>query len=153
VARQIGTVSPGAGRLPGWTEHCHHMNVPLIVIVSLAFPMLWIYALTDKQSYEHAVKLREIIAEILQSIAEWESGELGVIKIQAFKTYALYLENKLGLIRGYLLIRFVAKLPQKKNVRAACVKLPQFYDCIWFGAPECRERAELLAREIEKLLK
>jgi hypothetical protein len=129
------------------------MNVPLIVIVSLAFPVLWISALTDKQSYEHAVKLKEIIAEILQSIAEWEDGKLGVIKSQAFKTYAPYLENKLRLIRGYLLIRFLAKLPQKKNVRAAGAMLPEFYDCIWFGAPESRQRAELLASEIKKLLK
>jgi hypothetical protein len=129
------------------------MNVPLIVIVSLAFPVLWISALTDKQSYEHAVKLKEIIAEILQSIAEWEDGKLGVIKSQAFKTYAPYLENKLRLIRGYLLVRFLAKLPQKKNVRAAGAMLPEFYDCIWFGAPESRQRAELLASEIKKLLK
>jgi hypothetical protein len=129
------------------------MNVPLIVIVSLAFPVLWIFAFTDKQSYEHAVKLKEIIAEILQSITEWENGKLGVIKTQAFKTYALYLENKLGLIRGYLLIRFAARLPQKRNVRAACAMLPEFYDCIWFGAPDSRQRAELLAAEIKKLLK
>jgi len=129
------------------------MNVPLIVIVSLAFPVLWISALTDKQSYEHAVKLKELIAEILQSIAEWEDGKLGVIKSQAFKTYAPYLENKLRLIRGYLLIRFLAKLPQKKNVRAAGAMLPEFYDCIWYGAPESRQRAELLASEIKKLLK
>jgi|ERR1700731_2168438 hypothetical protein len=129
------------------------MNVPLIVIVSLAFPVLWISALTDKQSYEHAVKLKEVIAEILQSIAEWEDGKLGVIKSQAFKTYAPYLENKLRLIRGYLLVRFLAKLPQKKNVRAAGAMLPEFYDCIWFGAPESRQRAELLASEIKKLLK
>ena len=129
------------------------MNVPLTVIVSLAFPVLWIAALTDKQSYEHAVKLKEIIAEILQSIAEWEDGKLGVIKSQAFKTYGPYLENKLRLIRGYLLVRFLAKLPQKKNVRAAGAMLPEFYDCIWFGAPESRQRAELLASEIKKLLK
>ena len=129
------------------------MNVPLIVIVSLAFPVLWISALTDKQSYEHAVKLKELIAEILQSIAEWEDGKLGVLKSQAFKTYAPYLENKLRLIRGYLLIRFLAKLPQKKNVRAAGAMLPEFYDCIWYGAPGSRQRAELLASEIKKLLK
>jgi hypothetical protein len=129
------------------------MNVPLIVIVSLAFPVLWISALTDKQSYEHAVKLKELIAEILQSIAEWEDGKLGVIKSHAFKTYAPYLENKLRLIRGYLLIRFLAKLPQKKNVRAAGAMLPEFYNCIWYGAPESRQRAELLASEIKKLLK
>ena len=129
------------------------MNVPLIVIVLLAFPVLLISTLTDKQSYEHAVKLKEIIAEILRSIAEWEDGKLGVIKRQAFKTYALNLENKLGLIRGYLLIRFLAKLPAKKNLRAACAMLPEFYDCIWYGVPESRQRAELLAGEIKKLLK
>jgi hypothetical protein len=129
------------------------MNIPLIVIVSLAFPLLWISAFTNKQSFEHAVKLREIIAEILQSIAEWENGRLGLIETQAFKTYALYLENKLGLIRGYLLIRFVARLPQKKNVRAACALLPEFYNCTWFRAPDSRRRAEILAGEIKKLLK
>jgi hypothetical protein len=128
------------------------MNVPLMVIVLLAFPVLLISALTDKQSYEHAVKLKEIIAEILRSIAEWEEGKLGVIKRQAFKTYALYLENKLGLI-GYFLIRFLAKLPQKKKLRAACAMLPEFYDCIWYGVPESRQRAELLAGEIKRLLK
>jgi hypothetical protein len=129
------------------------MNIPLIVIVLLAFPLLWISAFTDRQSFEHAVKLREIVAEIIQSIAEWENGRLGLIETQAFKTYALYLENKLGLIRGYFLIRFVAKLPQKKNVRAACALLPEFYDCIWFRAPDSRRRAEILAGEIKKLLK
>jgi hypothetical protein len=129
------------------------MNISLIVIVSLAFPILWISAFTDRQSYEHALKLREIIAEILQSIAEWENGKLGVIKIQAFKTYPLYLENKLGLIRGYFLIRFVTKLPRKRNIHATCSKLAEFYDCIWFRPPESRERAELLAGEIQKLLK
>jgi hypothetical protein len=129
------------------------MNIPLIVIVLLAFPLLWISAFTDRQSFEHAVKLREIVAEILQSIAEWENGRLGLIETQAFKTYTLYLENKLGLIRGYFLIRFVAKLPQKKNVRAACALLPEFYDCIWFRAPDSRRRAEILAGEIKKLLK
>jgi hypothetical protein len=129
------------------------MNLPLIVIVALAFPLLWISAFTDRQSYEHAVKLKEIIGEILQSIAEWETGPLGVIKTQAFKTYAVYLENKLGLIRGYFFIRLVARLPRKSNVRAACGILPEFYDCIWFGAPDSRGRAELLAAEIKKLLK
>jgi hypothetical protein len=129
------------------------MNVPFIVIVFLAVPVLWICALTDKQSYEHAVKLKEIIAEILQSIAEWEDGKLGVIKSQAFKTYAHYVENKLRLIRGYILIRFLTKLPRKKNVRAACTKLPEFYDCIWYEAPESHQRAELLAGEIKNLLK
>jgi hypothetical protein len=130
-----------------------NMNVPLIVIALLAFPLLWISAITDKQSYEHAVKLKELIAEMLQSIAEWENGNLGVIKTQAFKTYALYLENKLGLVRGYFLIRLVTRLPQKRNVRAACAMLPEFYDCIWFGAPDSRRRAELLAGEIKELLK
>jgi hypothetical protein len=129
------------------------MNVPLMVIVALAFPILLISAFTDRQSYEHALKLREIIAEILQAIAEWESGKLGVIKIQAFKTYPLYLENKLGLIRGYFLIRFVTKLPRRRNIQAACSKLPEFYECIWFRAAESHERADLLAGEIKKLLK
>ncbi len=128
------------------------MNIALIVVISLAFPALWISAFADQQSYQHALKLKELVGEILQSIAEWEDRNLAVIKIQAFKTYPLYLENKLGLIRGYWLIRFMAKLPQKRNVRAACRKLPEFYDCIWFGS-QSRERAELLAGEIKKLLK
>jgi hypothetical protein len=129
------------------------MNVPLIVIVLLAAPVLVISSLSDKQSYEHAVKLKEIIAEILRSIAEWENGKLGVIERQAFKTYAPYLENKLGLIRGYFLIRFLVKLPQRKKLRAACAMLPEFYDYIWYGVPESRQRAEQLAGEIKKLLK
>jgi hypothetical protein len=129
------------------------MNVPLIVIVLLAAPVLVISSLSDKQSYEHAVKLKEIIAEILRSIAEWENGKLGVIERQAFKTYAPYLENKLGLIRGYFLIRFLVKLPQRKKLRAACAMLPKFYDYIWYGVPESRQRAEQLAGEIKKLLK
>ncbi len=128
------------------------MNVALLVVVSLAFPTLWIAAFADQQSYQHAVKLKELVGEILQSIAEWENRNLAVIKIQAFKTYPLYLENKLGLIRGYWVIRFVARLPRKRNVRVACTKLPEFYDCIWFGS-QSRERAELLAVEIKKLLK
>ncbi len=129
------------------------MNVSLIVIVFFAFPLLWIAAIADKQSFGLAVKLREIIAEILQSLAEWESSELSVIKMQAFNTYAPNLENKLGLIRGYSIIRFVAKLPRKKNIHAACAILPEFYKCIWYDPPELRHRAQLLAIELKRLLK
>ena len=56
-------------------------------------------------------------------------------------------------IRGYVLLRFVTRLPGKRNIHAACAILPQFYDCIWFGAPDSRNRAELLAGQIKKLLK
>jgi hypothetical protein len=129
------------------------MNVSLVVIVALALPLLWITVFTDKQSYDHAVKLKQLIDEILQSVAQWETCPLGVIKMQAFKTYALNLQNRLGLIRGYILLRFVTRLPGKRNIHAACAILPQFYDCIWFGAPNSRSRAELLAGQIKKLLK
>jgi hypothetical protein len=129
------------------------MNVPLIVIVFLTFPLLWIAAFADKQSFDVAVKLREIIAEIVQSLAEWESSKLSVIKMQAFNSYAPNLENKLGLIRGYLIIRFVAKLPRKKNIHSACAILPEFYKCIWYDPPELRHRAQNLAIELKRLLK
>jgi hypothetical protein len=129
------------------------MNVSLIVVVALAFPLLWISVFTDRESYVNAMKLKQLIGEILQSIAEWENGPLGVIKMQAFRTYALNLQNRLGLIRGYVLLRFVTRLPGKRNIHAACAILPQFYDCIWFGEPGSRARAELLADQIKKLLK
>jgi hypothetical protein len=129
------------------------MNVSLIVVVALAFPLLWISVFTDRESYVNAMKLKQLIGEILQSIAEWENGPLGVIKMQAFRTYALNLQNRLGLIRGYVLLRFVTRLPGKRNIHAACAILPQFYDCIWFGEPGSRVRAELLADQIKKLLK
>jgi len=60
------------------------MNVPLIVIIFFVFPLLWIAAFPDKRSFDLAVKLTEVIAEILQSLAEWESSKLSVIKMQAF---------------------------------------------------------------------
>jgi hypothetical protein len=129
------------------------MNVPLIVVVSLAFPLLWLSAFTDRRSYDHAIKLREMITEILQSIAEWENGKLGVTKILAFKGYGPNLENKLKLIRGYLLIRFLAKLPRKSNIHAACVIFPEFYECVWSCPPGFRQQADFLARRIKRLLK
>jgi len=129
------------------------MNVPLIVVVSLAFPLLWLSALTDRRSFDHAIKLREIITEILQSIAEWENGNLGVTKTLAFKGYGPNLENKLKLIRGYLLIRFLAKLPRKSNIHAACMILPEFYECVWSCPAGFREQADILARRIKRLLK
>ena len=129
------------------------MNVPLIVILSLAFPLLWLSAFTDRRSFDHAIKLRELITEILQSIAEWENGKLSVIKILAFKGYGPNLENKLKLIRGYLLIRFVAKLPRRRNIHAACLILPQFYECVWSCPAGFRQQADILAREIKRLLK
>jgi len=129
------------------------MNVSLVVIVFLAFPFLWIATFADKRSFDLAVKLREVIEEILQSLTEWESSKLTVIKMQAFNAYAPNLENKLGLIRGYLIIRFVAGLPRKKNIRAACAILPEFYKCIWYDPPELRHRAQVLAIELKRLLK
>jgi hypothetical protein len=129
------------------------MNIPLIAIAFLAFPLLWITTFADKQSFDLAVKLREIIAEILQSLEEWESSKLSVIKMKAFNAYAPNLENKLGLIRGYLIIRFAAGLPRKKNIRAACAILPDFYKCIWYDPPELRHRAQILAIELKRLLK
>jgi hypothetical protein len=129
------------------------MNVPLIVIVSLAFPLLWLSAFTDRRSFDHAIKLREMITEILQSIAEWENGKLSVIKILAFKGYSPNLENKLKLIRGYVLIRFLAKLPRKRNIQAACMILPEFYECVWSSPAGFRQQADILADKIKSLLK
>jgi hypothetical protein len=129
------------------------MNVPLIVIVSLAFPLLWLSAFTDRRSFDHAIKLRELITEILQSIAEWENGRLGVTKILAFKGYGPNLENKLKLIRGYVLIRFVAKLPRKRNIHAVCMILPEFYECVWSRPTGFRQQADILAHKIKHLLK
>jgi len=129
------------------------LNVSLVVIVFLAFPFLWIATFADKRSFDLAVKLREVIEEILESLTEWESSKLTVIKMQAFNAYAPNLENKLGLIRGYLIIRFVAGLPRKKNIRAACAILPEFYRCIWYDPPELRYRAQVLAIELKRLLK
>jgi hypothetical protein len=129
------------------------MNVPLIVIIFFVFPLLWIAAFADKRSFDLAVKLREVIAEILQSLVEWESSKLSVIKMQAFKSYAPNLENKLGLIRGYSIIRFVARLPRKNNIHAACAILPEFYKCIWYDPSGSRHRAQFLAIELKRLLK
>ena len=129
------------------------MNIGLIVVVFLAFPLLWLSACTDRPSYDQAIKLREIIAEILQSIAEWENGELGVTKILAFKAHRSNLESKLQLIRGYALIRFLTRIPPKKNIYAVCAILPEFYECVWSRPPGFRQQAESLAREIKHLLK
>ena len=129
------------------------MNIGLIVVVSLAFPLLWVSVWTDRRSYDQAIKLREVIAEILQSIAEWENGQLGVTKILAFKGYSSNLESKLRLIRGYALIRFLTRIPSKKNIYAVCAILPEFYECVWSCPPDFRQQAEALAREIKHLLK
>jgi hypothetical protein len=129
------------------------MHVPLLVLIFVAFPFLWIATFSDRRSYDLAVKLREIIAEILQSLTEWENRKLSVIKTLAFNGYAANLQNKLGLIRGYLVIRLVAKLPRKKNILAACAILPEFYECIWCDPTESRDRAEDLAIELKRLLK
>jgi hypothetical protein len=129
------------------------MHVPLLVIVCVAFPFILIATFADKRSFDLAVKVREIITEILQSLAEWENRKLSVMKTLAFNGYAADLQNKLGLIRGYLVIRLVAKLPRKKNILAACAILPEFYRCIWNDPAESRHRAEDLAMELKRLLK
>jgi hypothetical protein len=129
------------------------MNIGLIVVVSLAFPLLWLSACTDRRSYDQAIKLREVITEILQSIAEWEDGQLGVAKILTFKAYRSNLESKLRLIRGYLLIQYLIRIPGKKNIYAVCAILPEFYECVWSCPPGFRQKAEVLAREIKHLLK
>ena len=129
------------------------MNIGLVVVVSLAFPLLWVSLWTDRRSYDQAIKLREVITEILQSIAEWENGNLGVTKILAFKAYRASLESKLQLIRGYVLIRFLTGIPRKKSIYAACAILPEFYECVWSCPTGFRQQAEALAREIKHLLK
>jgi hypothetical protein len=129
------------------------MNIGLIAVVSLAFPLLWLSVCTDRRSYDEAIKLREVIAEIRQSIEEWENGKLGVTKILAFKAYRSNLESKLLLIRGYVLIRFLTGIPGKKNMYAVCAILPEFYECVWSCPPGFRQQAEALAREIKHLLK
>jgi hypothetical protein len=129
------------------------MNIGLIIVVSLAIPLLWVSVCTDRRSYDQAIKLREVVTEILQSIAEWENGKLGVTKILAFKAYRSHLESKLQLIRGYVLIRFLTRIPPKKNIYAVCAILPEFYECVWSCPPGFRQQAESLAREIKHLLK
>jgi hypothetical protein len=128
------------------------MNTALVVVVSLAVPFLWITACTDRQSYNEAIKLREMIAEILLSVTEWENGKSTVIKILALKSYPPNLVNRLRLIRGYVIIRLVVKLPRKRNVQEASAVLQQFFECVWGSAPGFRPKAEVMAREIKRLL-
>jgi hypothetical protein len=129
------------------------MNTGLIVIVSLAFPLLWLGIATDRQSYHEAIKLRESITEILSSISEWENGKLPVIKIILLKAYPSNLTNRLRLIRGYLVIRFVTRLPRKRNIHAASALLEQFCESIWVSAPGFRPQAEVMAQKIRELLR
>jgi hypothetical protein len=56
------------------------MNPALIVVVSLVIPLLWITLLTDRQSFNEAIKLREMITEILLSLTEWENGKSTVFR-------------------------------------------------------------------------
>jgi len=128
------------------------MNTVLVVVVSLAVPLVWLATFTDRQSFNEAIKLREMIAEILLSIAEWENGKSTVFKMLTLKSYPPNLVNRLRLIRGYTIIRLVVKLPSKKNVRAASAVLQQFYECVWDAAPGFRPQAEVMAREIKRLL-
>jgi hypothetical protein len=128
------------------------MNPALIVFVSLAIPLLWITSLTDRRSFNEAIKLREMITEILLSLAEWENGKSTVFKILTLKSYPENLVNHLRLIRGYMIVRLVIKLPRKRSVQAASEVLQQFYECVWGSAPGFRPQAELMAREIKRLL-
>ena len=128
------------------------VSIVLLVVVSLAIPLLWITALTDRQSFKEAIKLRELITEILQSLAEWENAKSTVFKILMLKSYPQNLVNRLRLIRGYMIVRLVVKLPRKRNVQTASAVLQQFYECVWGGAPGFRPQAEVMAREIKRLL-
>ena len=128
------------------------MNIALVVVVSLAIPLLWIAAFTDRQSFNEAIKLREMITEILLSLAEWQNGKSTVFKILTLKSYPQNLLNRLRLIRGYMIIRLVVKLPRKRNVQAASTVLQQFYECVWTSAPGFRPQAEVMAQEIKRLL-
>ncbi len=62
------------------------MNIVFIVVVSLAIPLLCITAFTDRQSFNQAIKIREMISEILLSLAEWENGKSTVFKIHTLGT-------------------------------------------------------------------
>ena len=128
------------------------MNTGLIVVFALAVPFLWMAAFTDRRSYSEAVKLKEIIAEILLSIAEWQNDRLTVFKILTLKAYPANLINRMKLIRGYAIIRFVVRLPRKKRVEAASTLLQQFCESIWVSAPGFRAQADGMAREIKRLL-
>jgi hypothetical protein len=128
------------------------MNIVFIVVVSLAIPLLWITTLTDRQSFNQAIKIREMITEILQSLAEWENGESTVFKLLTLKSYPENLVTRLGLIRGYTFVRLAVKLPRKRNVQTASAILRQFYECVWGNAPGFRPQAEAMAREIKRLL-
>ena len=128
------------------------MNIVFIVVVSLAIPLLWITAFTDRQSFNQAIKIREMITEILLLLAEWENGKSTVFKLLTLKSYPENLVNHLRLIRGYTFVRLVVKLPRKRNVRTASAVLQQFYECVWANAPGFRPQAEAMAREIKRLL-
>src|SRR5215471_4793387 len=128
------------------------MKTELIVVVSLAFPLLWLAAFTDRQSYNEAAKLKQSITEILLSIAEWQNDKLTVFKIMTLRAYPQNLINRLKLIRGYAIIRFVIRLPRKRRVQAASALLQEFCECIWVSAPGFRAQAEAMAREIKRLL-
>ena len=128
------------------------MNTGLIVVVSLAFPLLWMATFTDRQSYIEAIKLKELITEILLSIVEWQNDKLTVFKILTLKAYPQNLINRLKLIRGYAILRFVVKLPRKTRVQAAGALLQQFCECIWASAPGYRAQADAMAQEIKRLL-
>ena len=152
-------VRPGKARFPNSLRRMNFshqtgetMNIVLVVVASLAVPLLWLTAFTDRQSFNEAIKLREMITEILVSVAEWENGKSTVFKILALKSYPQNLVNRLRLIRGYIIIRLVVKLPRKRNVRAASAVLQQFYECVWDSAPGFRPQAELMALEIKRLL-
>jgi len=93
-----------------------------------------------------------MITEILLSLAEWENGKSTVFKILTLKSYPENLVNRLRLIRGYMIVRLVVKLPRKRSVQAASDVLQQFYECVWGNAAGFRPQAEVMAREIKRLL-
>jgi hypothetical protein len=70
-----------------------------------------------------------------------------------YEAYRSNLESKLRLIRGYVLIRYLIRIPSKKNIFAVWAILPEFYECVWSCPPGFSQPAEALAREIKRLLK
>ena len=129
------------------------MSIPLIVIFSLAFPLIWTFAFIDRQSLHQAAKLKESIGEILIFIGEWENDRLNLNRILLLKSYPPNLSNRLRLIRGYTIVRFTMGLPRKSNLQTAINRIQQFYECIWESTPGFRVQADALAQEIKTLLK
>jgi hypothetical protein len=87
-----------------------------------------LYGPVGKYSLDKANELKELIVEIRRSISDFENHRLKASLPKYLFNSASDLKTKLELIQWYGLIRYLARLPPKKNINKAAALLPQLAD-------------------------